>query len=92
MRLNDAQISNELARTPHWRLEEGRITRAFQFANFKQAMEFVNRVAEAAEAMDHHPDMLISYNRVQLSLVTHSAGGLTEKDFELARKINTLAP
>ncbi|RMG68562.1 MAG: 4a-hydroxytetrahydrobiopterin dehydratase [Calditrichaeota bacterium] len=88
MKLSETQIATELANTPGWRLEAGQLTRQFAFADFKQAMEFVNRVADLAEAMDHHPDILVSYNRVRLSLITHSAGGLTGKDFELARKIN----
>ncbi len=71
-----------------WEPAEGKITRTYKFAGFKEALAFVNRVGELAEAADHHPDILILYNKVRLTLSTHSAGGLTEKDFSLARQID----
>jgi len=64
------------------------ITRDYQFPNFVAAVRFVDFVAELAEAADHHPDIDIRYNRVRLTLSTHSAGGVTEKDFALARAID----
>ncbi len=75
-----------------WELKDGAIVKLYKFSDFVEAMIFVNRVAELAEEADHHPDILIRYNKVTLTLVTHSAGGLTEKDFGLAREINSLLP
>jgi len=66
------------------------IKREFMLDSFKEAIRFVNKVAELAEKMDHHPDILIKYKKVKLTLTTHSAGGLSEKDFSLAKKINKL--
>lgn len=90
MKLNNEQIQQELAKTNHWGLKDDKIIRLFNFDDFKESMEFVNKVADEAEKMDHHPDIYISYNKVELTLTTHSEGGLTEKDFSLAGKINQL--
>ena len=87
-KLNEAQIREELRQTPGWELKEGEITRTYKFPDFKAALAFVNRVGKLAEAVDHHPDILILYNKVRLTLSTHSAGGLTLKDFSLAREID----
>lgn len=73
-----------------WKKEGNTITRTFQFDNFVQSMDFVNKLVEPAEAMQHHPDIEISYNTVKLSLTTHSEGGLTDNDFRMAEKINAL--
>ncbi len=88
-KLSDAQIQGGLGSLQRWELKEGAITKLYKFKDFKEAMTFVNRVADLAEEADHHPDILIRYNKVILTLVTHSAGGLTEKDFRLAREIDT---
>ncbi len=90
MRLTDEQIQAELVRTTGWVLQNQAISRTFQFVDFKSAMAFVNRVAELAEQLDHHPDILITYNTVRLSIFTHSEGGLTDKDFQLAREVNNI--
>ena len=91
MKLSEEQIQDALSRLSDWRLEGDWLTRDLKFENFKGAMEFVNRVADEAEAMDHHPDILIhGWNKVRLSVMTHSEGGLTEKDFKLAERINGL--
>lgn len=66
------------------------ISRKFTFENFKQAVAFVNKVADLAEEEDHHPDVLINYKRVTFTLTTHAIGGLSENDFILAAKINNL--
>ena len=70
-----------------WENNGKEITRLYKFKDFAEAMAFVNKVAGLAEAADHHPDIDIRYNKVRLMLSTHSAGGLTEKDFSLARQI-----
>ncbi len=85
--LTDAQVEEGLKRLPGWELKDGEITRLYKFADFKAALAFVNRVGELAEAADHHPDIDIRYNKVRLTLSTHSAGGLTEKDLRLAAQI-----
>ncbi len=79
-----------LAQVPGWALEDSTLTRRFRFKNFKEAMSFVNRVAELAEAEGHHPNIHISYNRVRLDLTTHAIKGLSDNDFIMAAKINRL--
>jgi len=75
---------------PQWTLKEQAIEREFIFKGFREAMAFVNRVAEVAEQEDHHPDICISYNRVRLELSTHKIGGLSPNDFILAAKVDRL--
>lgn len=89
-KLSESQVGAQLKGRPHWSESGGAIQRTFQFAGFGQAMAFVMRVAEVAEAMDHHPDILIRYNKVTLTLSTHDAGGITAKDFELAARIDAI--
>jgi 4a-hydroxytetrahydrobiopterin dehydratase len=85
--LSDSEIARRLDRLPEWERHGDAIRRTFTFADFGEAMAFVNRVAELAEAQDHHPDIDIRYSKVTLTLSTHDAGGLTERDFTLAGKI-----
>ncbi|MGD0548196.1 MAG: 4a-hydroxytetrahydrobiopterin dehydratase [Terracidiphilus sp.] len=82
--LTAQEIAFRLAALPEWRIEEGVLTRAFRFQDFVAALAFVNRVGEQAEEAGHHPDIDIRYNWVRLGLITHDAGGLTAKDFDLA--------
>jgi 4a-hydroxytetrahydrobiopterin dehydratase len=91
-KLSDAEIQAALTQLPDWSELNGAIQRTFQFGDFVQAMRFVNRVAEAAEARQHHPDILIRYNKVTLTLSTHDASGITSKDFDLAGEVDALAP
>ncbi|HEX6469384.1 MAG TPA: 4a-hydroxytetrahydrobiopterin dehydratase [Streptosporangiaceae bacterium] len=88
--LDDETIARELAEVPGWERQGDAIVKAVTLADFKEAMAYVNRVADAAEARDHHPDITIQWNKVTLTLSTHSAGGLTSNDFALARHINAL--
>ena len=90
--LTEAQARVLLENTPDWKLEENgtRLVRRFEFEDFKKAIEFVNRVAEIAEAEGHHPDFAIHWNKVDLVLWTHTIGGLSENDFILAAKLDTL--
>jgi 4a-hydroxytetrahydrobiopterin dehydratase len=85
--LDDGEIQSRLARVPGWQRRGDEITRRFEFPDFKGSLAFVNRVGELAEAMNHHPDIDIRYAAVTLTLTTHDAGGLTERDFALAEKI-----
>jgi 4a-hydroxytetrahydrobiopterin dehydratase len=82
--LTAEQANALLASVPAWQIEAGELVRTFKFEDFLAAMRFVNRVAELAEQAGHHPDIDIRYSRVRLALVTHDAGGLTGKDFNLA--------
>lgn len=88
--LNEADVQRELAETPGWERAGDAIVRTVEFADFKEAMGFVNRVAEVAEEANHHPDITIQWNKVTLTQSTHVAGGLTEHDFRLARRLNAL--
>lgn len=86
--LSEADIESRLEDSK-WRREGDEIVREWQFDDFAEAMSFVNRVAEAAEAANHHPDILVhGWNKVRLSLTNHSAGGLTAADFEMAQRID----
>jgi 4a-hydroxytetrahydrobiopterin dehydratase len=73
-----------------WERDDDEIEKEFKFADFKASMAFVNQVADFANATDHHPDIKIKYDRVKLTLSTHSEGGITEKDFALAVQIESL--
>ena len=85
-KLGPAQIKAALRRTPDWTKQGATITRTFVFKDFPAAIRFVNAVAKLAEAAWHHPDISIRWNKVTLTLTTHDAGGLTRKDFALAKK------
>jgi 4a-hydroxytetrahydrobiopterin dehydratase len=86
-RLDEAGVIEALRRTPGWERTGAEIRRTYRFGDFREALAFVNRVGELAERAGHHPDIDIRYNAVTLALSTHDAGGLTAKDFELARAI-----
>jgi 4a-hydroxytetrahydrobiopterin dehydratase len=92
--LNDADVDKRLNDLSAWSLAEpGRaaLTRTLKFDDFKAALNFVNLIGDEAEQLDHHPDIDIRWNKVTLTLSTHSAGGLTERDFTLAHRINDRA-
>jgi 4a-hydroxytetrahydrobiopterin dehydratase len=80
-----------LDRLAGWKIDNGMLIKTFKFKDFLSALHFVNGVGELAEKAGHHPDIDIRYNRVTLSLTTHDAGGITEKDFELAGQTQKLA-
>jgi 4a-hydroxytetrahydrobiopterin dehydratase len=90
IRLTPAQIKTALRAVPEWKRQAAAITRTFQFKNFVAAIRCVNKVAKVAEAARHHPDIDIRWNKVTLTLTTHDAGGLTKKDFVLAKRFDTL--
>jgi len=91
MPFSQTEIERELQTIPQWQQSEQTITRTFKFKNFPEAIAFVNRLVEPAEAAGHHPDLSIAYNKVTVALTTHDAGGLTDKDFSLAKTIADLA-
>ncbi|HSG06401.1 MAG TPA: 4a-hydroxytetrahydrobiopterin dehydratase [Nitrospiria bacterium] len=90
-RLNPEEIKEGLKGLPDWHREGDSIQKVYSFKSFLTAVDFVNRIAEKAEEADHHPDITIKYKRVGMSLSTHSEGGLTIKDLDLAQKIESLA-
>jgi 4a-hydroxytetrahydrobiopterin dehydratase len=83
--LDPAALHAELATCPGWALSGGQIERTYGFPDFLHSMRFVNELAAEAERVQHHPDILVRYSRVTLSLSTHDAGGITGKDFAFAR-------
>jgi 4a-hydroxytetrahydrobiopterin dehydratase len=85
------EVEQRLRTHTGWERRGDEIRKEFQFSDFRQAMSFVNRVADAANEADHHPDIDIRYSRVVMTLSTHSEGGITEKDFDLASKIDAAA-
>ena len=88
--LSDDEVEERLQRLQGWERAGDAIVKEFKLADFKGSVDFVNALTPAAEEMNHHPDLKISWNKVEVSLSTHSEGGLTENDFELAGKIDAL--
>ena len=88
--LTDDEIAAKLRGVPGWQREKGSIRRTVTRGDFREAVRYVGAVADLAEEANHHPDILIEWNRVTLTLSTHSAGGLTAADFALAAKISEL--
>jgi 4a-hydroxytetrahydrobiopterin dehydratase len=88
--LTSEQVEAELASVPGWSLADGAITRTVTRKDFRDALLYLNAVGYLAERAGHHPDILMSWNKVTLTLVTHAVGGLTANDFALARQVNTL--
>jgi 4a-hydroxytetrahydrobiopterin dehydratase len=89
--LSDEEIDNRLQGLEGWERDGDAIRKRFQLDDFKGSVDFVNRLTPAAEEMNHHPDIEISWNKVTVSVTTHSEGGLTENDFALAGKIDSVA-
>lgn len=90
MKISPEDAKQRLKQLSGWRFEDGVLVKEFEFKDFKQAFRFMSLCARAAEEMQHHPEWTNSYNKVHVRLVTHSAKGLTELDFELARQMNAL--
>jgi 4a-hydroxytetrahydrobiopterin dehydratase len=88
--VGEAELGVALARLPAWRRDGDRLVRDFRCADFAAAFACLTRIAAAAEALDHHPDWSQSWNRVEIALTTHSAGGITALDLELARAIDEI--
>jgi 4a-hydroxytetrahydrobiopterin dehydratase len=91
-KLSEKEIQDRLKKLSGWTLEQGQLRKMFVFKDFREAVAFVLRVAFIAESMDHHPDIDIRYKKVALNVMTHSEGGLTEKDFMLAAGIDAIGP
>ncbi|MBS1799495.1 MAG: 4a-hydroxytetrahydrobiopterin dehydratase [Acidobacteria bacterium] len=86
--LNQAEIAAYLTTDPGWKLDSGKLVREWSFSTFTEAIGFVNKVADLAESAGHHPDIDVRYNKVQLSLVSHDAGGITKRDIKMAARIS----
>jgi 4a-hydroxytetrahydrobiopterin dehydratase len=89
-KLSPQAINEQLAQVDGWSLHDGKLQRQFVFRNFVDAFGFMSQVALLAEAMDHHPEWSNVYNRVKIELTTHDAGGITQRDFTLAQRINAV--
>lgn len=90
-KLDDKMIAAEVKKLKGWSLENSKLHRVFEFRDFSQAFGFMTQVALVAEAMGHHPDWSNAWNKVTIDLTTHSAGGLTQSDFDLAGKIQQIS-
>ena len=90
-KLSAAEIAGALAQVPGWTVQAGKLHHEFQFSDFSAAFAFMTRVALVAEKMDHHPEWCNVWNKVVVDLSTHDAGGITQRDFDLAAKMNQLA-
>ena len=91
-KLDEHEVSERLRQLPDWQLRHGKLYRQFQFRNFVDAFGFMARVALLAEQQDHHPEWFNVYNKLEIWLTTHDAGGISERDFQLARDISALNP
>jgi 4a-hydroxytetrahydrobiopterin dehydratase len=90
-KLSDAEVQQQLEGSADWNVTGGQLTRVFTFDSYSSGAAFAVRVMMLAEKMDHHPDALtISWKRVTVGFVTHDAGGITQKDFDAARKVSSL--
>lgn len=89
-RIPEEALQQRLKKVPEWEIKKDRLVRSFEFDEFMDGIDFVNGVAEIADDANHHPDILIRYNVVKLSLTTHDSGGITDRDFELAARVDTL--
>lgn len=90
-KLSQQEVSARLGTLKGWVLDGETLVKKFKFSDFRKAMEFVNKVADAAEEQKHHPTIVITYSRVTLALTTHSEGGLTEGDFKMAARIDSFS-
>ena len=90
--LSEHEIKEKLKETTGWSFNNNSINKEFELKDFKGALQFVNKIGDEAEKMDHHPDILIhSWNKVKITISTHSAGGVTQNDFNLAKKIEEIS-
>jgi 4a-hydroxytetrahydrobiopterin dehydratase len=90
--LSDEDVRARLAHLPHWKRDGDALERTFECGTFDGALRFVNAVAVVANALDHHPDIALSWGSVSLRLSSHDTGGISERDFVLAERLDALAP
>jgi 4a-hydroxytetrahydrobiopterin dehydratase len=89
-RLSSEEIETNLSGLNDWTIGNDKLSKKFEFANFRESLSFVNRVGEIAERLDHHPDVLFGWGYAEFFITTHDAGGLTHNDFDLAKEIDNL--
>lgn len=89
-KLSTEAVTTRLAQLPGWTLQDDKLSRKFSFTDFIEAFGFMSRVALLAEKMNHHPEWSNVYNRVTIDLTTHDAGGISDRDFQLAESVNQL--
>ena len=90
--LSQQDINGKLNEITGWKFNDNAISKEFQLEDFKAALGFVNKIGDEAEKMDHHPDMFLhSWNKVKITISTHNAGGVTQNDFNLAKKIEEIS-
>ncbi len=90
-KLTEAQLQSALSQLPNWSIQEAKLHREYQFADFAQAIGFITTAAIRIEKIDHHPEWFNVYNRVRVDLTTHSSGGITQKDVDLAQMLEKIA-
>jgi 4a-hydroxytetrahydrobiopterin dehydratase len=89
--LTQSNINEKLGKLKGWNFSNNQIEKEYELKDFKEALNFINKIGDEAEAMDHHPDIFLhSWNKVKISISTHSVGGVTENDFKLAGKIESI--
>ncbi len=88
--LTEAEVAVKLESFPEWFLEQGQLTRTAEAKDFSTVMQWVDAIAEVAEAMDHHPDIDVRWTKLRVSVMTHDKGGLTTLDFELAERVDAI--
>ena len=88
--LDENELESALKKHPDWEIEGKALTRTVEFEEFMEGIDFVNLLAEVADEAQHHPDILICYNKVTVTLTTHDAGGITEADLEVAQRVDHL--
>ncbi|MFP3130669.1 MAG: 4a-hydroxytetrahydrobiopterin dehydratase [Nitrososphaeria archaeon] len=91
VKMTENDIKKALSSMKEWSYKDNEIYKEYVFNNFMQSVKFVNIIAPVAESVKHHPDIFISYNKVRVALTTHDEGGVTEKDIDLAKKIDSLS-
>lgn len=89
-KLSPDEILENLAEMEDWRAEEGVLKKRFEFKNFAESLDFVNKVGEIAERFDHHPDIYFGWGYAEINLTTHDRGGITDFDFAVAKEINEI--
>lgn len=90
MKLSDSEVKGKLGSVSSWQLAKGKLHKEYKFESFEEAMKFVNSVASVAASLNHHPEIFNVYNKVTLDINTHDEGGITELDFEFARRVDAL--
>lgn len=89
-RLNKAEIEERMPEIPGWRVQDSSLRKVYEFKDFSGSVNFIKQIEPHANSANHHPDLCINYNRVEVTLSTHDEGGITDKDFKMAKKIDEI--